>query len=90
MSEIGGDWEPAVVKGRLVEEGWGSRMGYPGLVLSDDGEEIHGQVFSSPNLERKWASLDEFEGGEYQRVVATVTLTSGERVQAHVYVLRAG
>ena len=33
--------------------------------------------------------LDEFEGAEYQRVEATVRLSNGERMQAHVYVLRA-
>ena len=90
MNEIGGSWEPAVVKGRLLEEGWGASIGYPGLVLGDDGDDIRGHVFTSDNLEDKWVFLDEFEGNGYERVSVSVTLRGGERVQAYVYVLRAG
>ena len=36
-----------------------------------------------------WDYLDGFEGQEYQRTTATVTLRSGGRVQAYVYVLRS-
>jgi gamma-glutamylcyclotransferase (GGCT)/AIG2-like uncharacterized protein YtfP len=88
MTAIGGEWEPAVIKGQLVESGWGAGMGYPGLVLDDSGNEIHGYVFSSSNLSDKWDDLDEFEGREYRRMVTSVILQSGELVRAHVYVLR--
>ena len=90
LAAIGGEWEPAVIKGNLVEKGWGAGMGYPGLVVDVRGSDVHGHVFSSPNLNAKWAFLDEFEGEEYERIVASVTLMSGKKVQAHVYVLRAG
>ena len=90
LADIGGEWEPAVIKGQLVKKGWGARMGYPGLEVDVSGGDVHGHVFSSSNLNAKWAYLDEFEGEEYERIVATVTLHSGEQVQAHVYVLRAG
>ena len=89
LAAIGGEWEPAVIKGNLIERGWGASMGYPGLVLDDCGNEVHGHVFSSSNLSANWAYLDEFEGEEYERVVTSVTLLSGEQVQAHVYILRA-
>ena len=88
LTNIGGEWEPAVVKGNLIEAGWGAGMGYPGLMLDAGGKDIHGHVFISSNLSDQWKSLDEFEGKEYERVVVTVTLLSGEKVQAHVYVLR--
>ena len=90
LTAIGGEWEPAVIKGSLVERGWGAKIGYPGLVIDESGNEVHGHVFSSPNLNAKWAYLDEFEGEEYERIVASVTLQSGEQVRAHVYVLRGG
>ena len=90
LAAIGGEWEPAVIKGKLVEKGWGASMGYPGLIVDESGSDVHGHVFSSTNLHAKWASLDEFEGGEYERIVAVVTLQSGEQIQAHVYVLRSG
>ena len=88
LAAIGGEWEPAVIKGNLIEAGWGASMGYPGLVIDESGNDVHGHVFASSNLSAKWAYLDEFEGEEYERIVASVTLLSGEQIQAHVYVLR--
>jgi len=87
LAEIGGDWEPAVVKGNLLEKGWGASMGYPGLVIDERGNDVHGHVFASSNLSAKWTYLDQLEGEEYERTVASVTLLSGEQVQAHIYVL---
>ena len=88
LAEIGGDWQPAVVKGNLLEKGWGASMGYPGLVIDERGNDVHGHVFASSNLSAKWSYLDQLEGEEYERTVASVTLLSGEQVQAHIYVLR--
>ena len=88
LAAIGGEWKPAVMKGKLIESGWGASMGYPGLVVDESGDDVHGHVFISSNLNTNWTYLDEFEGEEYERVVASVTLVSGEQVQAHVYVLR--
>ena len=65
-------------------------MGYPGLVVDESGNDVHGHIFSSSNLNSKWAYLDEFEGEDYERIFTSVTLLSGKQVQAHVYVLRAG
>ena len=90
LTAIGGEWEPAVIKGNLVKRGWGAAMGYPGLVLDESGGDVHGHVFRSSSLSEKWFYLDEFEGEEYKRIVTSVTLLSGKQVQAHVYVLRAG
>ena len=90
LTAIGGEWEPAVIRGRLIEAGWGATMGYPALVVDESGNEVHGHLFTSSKLSANWAHLDEFEGPGYERIVAPVTLQSGERVQAHVYVLRAG
>ncbi|MBX2862168.1 MAG: gamma-glutamylcyclotransferase [Leptolyngbyaceae cyanobacterium MAG.088] len=88
LTTIGGEWEPAVIKGNLIEAGWGAGMGYPGLVLDESGNDIHGYVFISSNLSDRWDALDEFEGKEYNRVVTSVTFLDGKKVQAHVYVLR--
>ncbi|ALM50906.1 gamma-glutamylcyclotransferase family protein [Halomonas huangheensis] len=87
MQKIGGSWKAATLKGRLLKSGWGAAMGFPGLVIDEDGEEIQGHVFSSENLSNNWQSLDNFEGAEYQRVLTTVTLASGEHVDAYVYAL---
>ena len=89
LADLVGEWQPAVIRGQLHESGWGADMGYPALVVDDGGEEVRGLVFTSPDLEESWASLDDFEGEDYERVLATVTLSGGERVRAHVYALRA-
>lgn len=89
LAAIGGRWQPATVRGRLLEAGWGASLGYPGLVLDETAGEVRGYVFSSPHLEHRWAELDDFEGEEYERVAAQVTLGSGERVEAQVYAIRA-
>lgn len=89
LAEIGGEWEPAIIKGNLVERGWGASIGYPGIVIDESGDDVHGHIFSSSNLDAKWDYLDEFEGEEYERIVTSVTLRSGEQVQSHIYVLRA-
>ncbi len=89
LTAIGGEWEPAVIRGSLVEAGWGAGMGYPGLVIDESGNDIYGHIFVSSNLSNQWAYLDEFEGAEYKRVITSVTLLKGEQVLAHVYVLRS-
>lgn len=88
LAGIEGEWERAVIKGKLVEDGWGADLGYPALVIDDQGDEIAGYVFTSERLSAAWTDLDEFEGEQYERVVATVTLEDGTRVRAHVYVLQ--
>ncbi len=88
LADVEGDWQPAVLNGRLVEAGWGASIGYPALVIDDDGGEIHGYLLSSTQLSDLWARLDDFEGEEYERVSAVVMLRGGERVRASVYALR--
>ncbi|MGN4052487.1 gamma-glutamylcyclotransferase family protein [Pseudomonas sp. SM4] len=88
MQNIGGTWQPASLRGRLTQAGWGAEMGFPGLVIADDGDVIEGFVFSSQNFPAHWADLDAFEGAEYQRVVTAVTLADGTLIEANVYALR--
>ncbi|MGJ8695867.1 MAG: gamma-glutamylcyclotransferase family protein [Verrucomicrobiaceae bacterium] len=71
---------PAEVAGALVKIDW-----YPGLVLSERGGPVKGEVYEvSTDL---LAELDAFEGigladdrnGEYHRIRATVLLEDGPR-----------
>ena len=50
MRDIPGKWETATMKGTLLEEGWGSVMGCPGVIPSPDGSDVDGFLFSSPQL----------------------------------------
>ncbi len=88
LSEIGGSWEAATVSGTLRREGWGSTMGYPGIVLDEHGDEIQGFLFSSEKLSDHWTELDEFEGKSYERVLTVVKLKDNRTVDAYIYELR--
>ncbi|MEM1411445.1 MAG: gamma-glutamylcyclotransferase family protein [Pseudomonadota bacterium] len=85
LDGIDGTWEPATVRGRLLEAGWGSGLGYPGLVLDGAGPAVPGAVLTSASLADHWARLDAFEGEDYERSDATVTLASGRTVPVQLY-----
>ena len=89
LADIPGEWEPATAFGTLVQEGWGAAAGYPGIVLDEYGSEVHGFVFTAQSLAEHWARLDEFEGKGYERVLTSVNLKDGTRVDAYIYCLRA-
>ena len=85
MQKIGGSWQPASVRGRLVHAGWGfERSGFPALVLDEDGEEITGHVFVSPNLAAHWPALDAFEGEDYVRELTRAILADGTEVEQEI------
>ncbi|CAM1359866.1 gamma-glutamylcyclotransferase family protein [Tenacibaculum xiamenense] len=89
LKEIGGSWKKGYVHGKLYEEGWGALVGYPGIRLDDKEGKVYGNVFYSEKLKDNWASLDEFEGEEYQRVKVTVILEeNNETIEAYVYAIR--
>ena len=89
LTAIGGTWEEASVKGHLKPHGWGADMGYPGIVLDDAGDDVHGFIFCSDRLDDHWDELDDFEGEEYQRVLTTVTTNDKIAVEAYIYILRS-
>ena len=90
LAAVTGTWVPATAKGTLLQEGWGADMGYPGIVLSEDGDDVAGFVFSSPDLAAHWSRLDAFEGDGYQRTLTQVRLSDGQAVDAYIYTLSAG
>lgn len=74
------------ITGRMYRIDW-----YPGLVLDEAGDEIHGEVFSvGPEL---LAALDvfeglsagEIEGSEYRRVQTTVVRRNSRTLSAWVW-----
>jgi gamma-glutamylcyclotransferase (GGCT)/AIG2-like uncharacterized protein YtfP len=87
LADVPGTWEPATVTGTLLAEGWGAAIGYPGIVLDEHGDTVHGLVFTSDSLPDHWDRLDAFEGEGYRRVVAMARLEDGRVVEAHVYSL---
>ncbi len=88
LAGVGGSWLQATVTGTLQQKGWGAEMGYPGIVLSKEGDEVEGFLFTSENLTSNWLELDEFEGEAYERVLTKVKLSDESFVDAYVYALK--
>lgn len=86
VAGIPGRWLRGTVLGHLVSDGWGAALGFPGIVLSDDGEPVTVDVLESSVLADHWARLDAFEGPGYRRVLTSVDSAEG-RLEAFIYVL---
>ena len=89
MADIPGKWEPATVTGRLLQEGWGAALGFPGIVLDEQGSEVQGFLFSSEHLSEHWTRLDEFEGEGYERVLTKAVMDDGDVVEAYIFCLKS-
>ena len=87
LADMKGTWQPATIRGQLLEQGWGAALGYPGIILDDSEDEVPGLLFSSDELAGHWSRLDEFEGPGYERVVASVKLENGSELDAQLYVV---
>lgn len=85
VENIPGSWESATVTGKLIEQGWGADMGYPGIILEKDGDEVSGFLFSSQQLSKHWPMLDEFEGSGYKRELVKVKVANEKMLEAYVY-----
>jgi gamma-glutamylcyclotransferase (GGCT)/AIG2-like uncharacterized protein YtfP len=86
LSALKGRWLRGTVKGWLADGGWGSALGFPGLVLDPLGPIVEVHLFESEELPGHWSRLDEFEGSGYDRVVTQVRVDDRE-VAAYIYVL---
>lgn len=88
LDSIGGRWEKATIKGEFMETGSIQGFPYPGVRLSDDGDEIEGYLFVSGNLSNHWDRIDAYEGIHYERVVTRAILADGRETDAYVYELK--
>jgi len=86
LAGLHGTWFSGTARGHLHPEGWGA-TGYPELVYDEGGPEVDVQVFESSELPKHWARIDEFEGSQYRRTIVPAVLSSGRKVQCHVYEL---
>jgi gamma-glutamylcyclotransferase (GGCT)/AIG2-like uncharacterized protein YtfP len=86
LAGLSGQWFKAIVRGDLVQAGWGASLGFPGLILNPMGRAVEVDVFDSPDLSEHWARLDAFEGGGYQRVLARMETANGT-IDAWIYVV---
>lgn len=88
LTQIGGTWRSASVRGRLRNVGWGAAMGYLAIELDPSAEPVHGHVFESEHLPGHWDELDVYEGPDYERIVTNVEFQDQTRIDAFIYVAR--
>jgi len=86
VSDLDGFWSQGIVRGHLIEEGWGADYGCPGITLDPEGTSVEVFIFESADLPEHWDRLDQFEGHEYRRVETTVE-SNGKRLAAYIYEL---
>jgi len=89
LRSVGGRWRRGAVRGTLVDAGWGSDYGFPGLVLDPLGAVVTVDVLESADLPAHWSRLDAFEGPAYRRATTMVSTASGS-LEASIYVLAGG
>ncbi len=88
LKDIAGTWKEAKIKGPLKKDGWGSKLGYDGVILDGSNNDVDGFIFSSNYLDDILNILDEFEGDDYVRLTTKATiLDKDEEVEAFVYAL---
>jgi gamma-glutamylcyclotransferase (GGCT)/AIG2-like uncharacterized protein YtfP len=87
IAGINGRWRKAVLRGSLLNEGWGAGEGFPGFLWDGTNTPVAAQVFSSTDLPHYWPRLDEFEGEEYRRILAPAEIEDGEIEICNVYAL---
>jgi gamma-glutamylcyclotransferase (GGCT)/AIG2-like uncharacterized protein YtfP len=87
LAALRGKWRRGTVQGRLMNAGWGTTLGFPGLILEPSGPAVEVNLFESSDLPDHWSRLDEFEGSGYRRVVTQVCTPEGI-VSACIYVVR--
>ena len=88
LAALKGRWSRGTVLGKRIDAGWGSALGFPGLILDPQGPAVDVQLFESSDLPDHWPRLDEFEGPGYRRVVTRVRTAEGD-LSACIYVIAA-
>ena len=88
LADLEGRWRKGIVRGRLVQDGWGAELGYPGIILDPLGDAVQVDLFESNELPDHWRRLDAFEGDGYLRTITEVQ-TNDEVLEAFIYVIRS-
>lgn len=86
LAPLEGTWVKGSIKGRLVEDGWGADLGFPGMIIDPDGDDISVDILETPSLHAHLDRLDDFEGPGYERVIANFETADGS-LNAYIYVL---
>ncbi len=90
VEHIVGQWRKGVIQGTLEKIGWGADLGYWGYrkTNSELDTAIDAFILFSDELPAHYAALDDFEGEEYERILAIFELDNGEVGVGNIYALR--
>src|SRR5918993_5755514 len=72
VAPLRGEWTDGLIEGDLLPVGWGAALGYPGFRPRVGGDAVAVQGLIASSLAAAWATLDRFEGPEYQRILVPV------------------
>jgi gamma-glutamylcyclotransferase (GGCT)/AIG2-like uncharacterized protein YtfP len=89
LAPLSGSWCQGSVRGTLHSVGWAAGLGHRAIRLDPQAPEVPVWLFSSPDLPGFWATLDAFEGEDYERVVTEVRVDE-RRFEANIYRWREG
>ncbi len=87
LAELVGEWRDGWVTGDLLRGGWGSALGYPGLIWRPRGPRVPARLFVSDDLPAHWDRLDRFEGDGYTRILVSFHRAHGRVEVANLYEL---
>lgn len=88
LTGVAGSWICGRVRGHLLDRGWASGRGYPGLRWDPGGASVPVHLLTSSDLPNHWSRLDDFEGDEYLRILVPVEGDDGRIRVANLYALR--
>jgi gamma-glutamylcyclotransferase (GGCT)/AIG2-like uncharacterized protein YtfP len=89
ISDLAGEWLTGYsVTGELIDSGWAADLGYPALRWAPDGGAVPTHLFVSRQLPEHWARLDDFEGGDYLRILVPVHSGDSRVAVANLYAER--
>lgn len=87
VADLEGEWKKGWVTGELLDRGWSAAMGYPALRWCPKGRNIEAFLLISPELPGHWSRLDDFEGLEYDRILAPFWTDDGQVWVGNVYAM---
>lgn len=90
IEHIIGKWSKGIVRGKLENGGWGADLGYYGYKKTNAAEDqtIEAFIIFSDELKENYPFLDDFEGADYERMLAVFELENGEVGVGNIYALK--
>ena len=87
LDDLAGEWRRGWITGELIEQGWSAAMSFPALRWCPEGSRVPAHLLVSDGLPAHWSRLDDFEGLEYDRILAPFQDRDGRMFVGYVYAM---